>query len=128
MSYHFLIVDVSATTRALVKRVIRQAGFAGGKVYEADAGFEALELLQAHPIDLVLIDPRLPDIDGLELIGRILAEPDTRLIPVVATSARFDPRKAELLRRRGVKACLRKPFTPAAFHEVVSLILEPTHV
>jgi two-component system chemotaxis response regulator CheY len=128
MSYRFLIIDVSATTRALIKRAILQAGFGGGQVHEADAGLEAIELLQNHPVDLILIDPRLPDMDGIELIGRILAEPDTRSIPVVVTAARFDPRRAELLRRRGVKACLRKPFTPATFREVVSLILEPTHV
>ena len=128
MSYQFLIVDASAIVRALVKRTIRQSPLGGGKLYEAATGEEAMDQLRNHRVDLVLVDPRLPDMDGAELIGRILAEPDTRGIPVVVMASRPDPRKLEPLRRRGVKGHIRKPFTATAFATVVGQILEPTHV
>jgi len=130
MPYHFLIVDSSATVRALIKRSIRQSeiGGHGAKFFEAATGLEAMDAFAHHRVDLALIDPRLPDMDGVELIGRILAEPDTRGVPVVAMSARMDQRKTEALRRRGVKGFLRKPFTPEVFVGVVGQILEPTHV
>lgn len=125
MAYDFLIVDRSATMRALVKRAIRQSEFAGGKVHEADTAVDALDVLRHHHVDLVLIDPLLPDMDGMELVGRIATEPDTRGIPVVVMSARTGEEKRV---GRGVKGRLRKPFTPEAFREVVGAVLEPTHV
>ncbi|QOV89152.1 response regulator [Humisphaera borealis] len=112
----------------MLKRTIRQTLFGRGRIVEASTGQEAIEVLGHHRVDLILIDPRLTDIDGVELIGRIRSEPETRGIPVVAMLARVDARKAEQLRRAGACAQLRKPFTAAAFGEVVSQVLEPTHV
>ena len=128
MGYSYLIVDTSATVRALIKRSIRQSEMGVEKLLEAATAHEAMDVLHDHPIDLVLIDPRLPDMDGIDFIGRILAEPDTRSIPVVVMATRPDPRKMEALRRRGVKGHIRKPFSPQTFRTVVQHILEPTHV
>ena len=128
MSYRFLIIDISATVRALIKRSIRESEMGVQKFFEAASGQEAMDVLRDQTVDMVLIDPRLPDMDGLELIGRIIAEPDSRGIPVVVMATRPDPRKMELLRRRGVKGHLRKPFSPQTFRTIAQQILEPTHV
>jgi CheY-like chemotaxis protein len=128
MSYSYLIIDSSTTTRALLKRTIRQTEFGHGRIYEASSGAEAIESLEHHRVDMILIDPRLTDMEGVELIGRIRSEPETRGIPVVAMVVRTDARKAEAHRRAGVCAHLRKPFTGESFCEVVTSILEPTHV
>jgi len=55
MSYQFLVVDRSATTRALVKRAVRVTGLSSAVVYDAADGREALELLANHRVDLALI-------------------------------------------------------------------------
>lgn len=135
MSYRILIVDASATARAVAKRAIRGtpfggAGPAGGaKIREAATAAEAMDVLHHHRADLVLVDPHLPDRDGADLVGQILAEPDTRGTPVVLMSARApDPRALAALRRAGVRGHLPKPFTPAMFAAAVRDILEPTHV
>ncbi len=128
MSYRFLIVDVSATTRALLKRTIRESGLTPERFFEAATAAEVMDVLEQHAVDLILADPRLPDADGAELLARVMAEPDTRGIPVIVMSNRPDPRKVEYLRRRGVKGVLRKPVTVAAFREMAGQILEPTHV
>lgn len=128
MSYRYLLVDVSATTRALVKRAIRESGLGVDRFYEAATADEVMDVLEQHPVDLILADPRLPDADGAELLARVMAEPDTRGIPVVVMATRMDPRKAEYLRRRGVRGIIRKPVSSANFREVVGQILEPTHV
>jgi CheY-like chemotaxis protein len=128
MSYRYLIVDVSATTRALVKRAIRESGLGVDRFFEAATADEVMDVLEQQPVDLILADPRLPDADGAELLARVMAEPDTRGIPVVVMAARMDPRKAEYLRRRGVRGVIRKPVSAATFREVVGQILEPTHV
>lgn len=128
MSYSFLIIDSSTTTRALIKRTIRQTPFGRGRIVEASCGVEAMEVLEHHRVDMILIDPKLPDIDGVELIGRIRSEPETRGIPVLAMLPRPDQRRAAQLDRAGVRAQLRKPFTGEAFSLVVTEVLEPTHV
>lgn len=128
MSYSLLIVDPSTTVRAVLKRTIRQTEFGRGRLYEADCTAEAMDVLEQHRVDLVLIDPRLTDADGVEWIGRILAEPETRGVPVIVMANRLEPAKLEQLRRLGVRGWLRKPFTAASFREAVAEVLEPTHV
>lgn len=127
MAYTFLILDVSATGRALLKRTLRQGELGAGRVLEAASGYELLDMLAHHSVDLILADPKLIDMDGIELLGRILAEPDTRLIPIVALWSRPDPRKAEQLKRYGVRAQLRKPIALDLLRPIISEILEPTH-
>ena len=130
MSYRFLIVDESATTRAGIKRVIRQTdvGGLGATFVEAATGREAMEALADQRVDLALVDLRLPDMDAVDLVGRVLAEPDTRGIPVVVMALRAEQTTLDALRRRGVKGHLRKPITIEAFRAVAGQILEPTHV
>lgn len=128
MSYSILIIDSSTTTRALLKHTVRQTDFGRGRIHEAASGAEAMEVLEHHRVDLVLIDPRLDDVDGMDLVGRIAAEPETRNVPVVVMMPRPDPRKNSQLRRSGVRGQIRKPFTSEAFAELASQLLEPTHV
>lgn len=128
MAYSLLIVDSSTTTRALLKHTIRQSDFGRGRIYEAGSGCEAIDALEHHRVDMILIDPRLADVDGMELIGRIVSEPETRGIPVVVMAARSSAALTEQLRRYGVRAQIRKPFSTDLFGEVAAQVLEPTHV
>lgn len=79
-----LIVDDSEDSRYVHARYIRQAGF---DVVEAGGGLEGLAL--APRADLVLLDVRLPDVNGLEVCRRLKADPRTASIPVLQTSASF---------------------------------------
>lgn len=130
MAYDFLVVDGSATMRAVIKRAIRLSGLPVGTVYDAPDGAEALEVLTTRRVDLVVADLRLSDGDseGDDLIGRILTEPATRSVPVLIVSANPDVDRVRKLRRAGAKGYLRKPFTPAGLRDVLAGILEPTHV
>lgn len=128
MSYHFLVVDRSATTRALVKRAVRATGLSAPLVYDAADAREALDLLAVHRVDLALIDPALPGGDGEAVIGQVITEPATRGTRVIVITAEPDMRQIERLRRAGAKGWLRKPFSPDALRELATRILEPTHV
>jgi len=128
MSYSILIIDSSTTNRALVKHTVRATDFGRGRIHEATSGAEAMEVLTHHRVDLVLIDPRLENLDGLELIGRIASEPETRGIPVILMSGRGAAALTTDMRRQGVRAVLRKPFSAESFAVVAGQVLEPTHV
>jgi len=69
-----LIVDDSRTMRMIVKRTLRQAGYGGHKVDEAENGAVALEMILADPPDMVLCDWNMPVMSGIELLEVLQAE------------------------------------------------------
>jgi DNA-binding NarL/FixJ family response regulator len=68
-----LLVDDHTMVREGLKRVLDSAG-SGWTLTEAVTGFEALDILRAHEIDLALVDLSMPGMNGLELVRRIKAE------------------------------------------------------
>jgi two-component system chemotaxis response regulator CheY len=63
-----LIVDDSATMRAIIRRTVRMAGVELGALHEAANGREALAVLEAHPIDTMFTDLNMPVMSGTELL------------------------------------------------------------
>ena len=80
-----LVVDDNAPTRYSTARILRAEGFT---VLEAGTGQDALRLA-AEPLDLVVLDVNLPDIDGFEVCRRLRAAPLTARTPVIHLSATF---------------------------------------
>jgi signal transduction histidine kinase len=114
-----LVLNVNDTPAALyfTSKVLRNAGF---DVLQAQSGEEALALARDHEPELVLLDIRLPDIDGLEVARRLRSEPTTQSIPIVHTSATFvtSERKVAGL-EAGADAYLTQPFEAI---ELVALV------
>lgn len=131
MTYKILIVDDSATTRAIIKRTIQMAKIPIDQTYEAANGKLALALLAEHSVDLIVADLHMPEMDGVEMSRQILANPLTRSTPVIIVTADPNPQRIAELRQQGVRAILRKPFTPEAvrkvIEEVIGASLCPTH-
>lgn len=125
MEYTILIVDDSATTRAIIKRTIKVAGLPV-KPLEASNGMDALRLLAAEHVDLVLADLHMPEMDGIEMARRVLATENTKSIPIVVVSAEPSAEKLEQLKVEGVRGYLRKPFTPESLRNVVCEMLNLT--
>src|SRR5262245_40217295 len=87
MSYKILIVDDSAMTRALVRRILRMAEIPCDQLYEASDGQAALDILVDTPVDLVLADLNMPVMDGFEMIRCMRADSVLRDIPIIVLSA-----------------------------------------
>ncbi len=79
---HLLVVDDEPNIRELLSVSLRFSGFAVGTAAD---GREALAEAEAHVPDLVVLDVMLPDMDGLELAGRLR---ETRYVPVLFLTAR----------------------------------------
>src|SRR5438874_3473608 len=105
-----LNVDDNAGSRYAKSRTLQHAGFT---VCEAASGEEALCLVEAEQPDLVLLDVKLPDINGFEVCRRIKDNPATATVTVVQMSASFVEGQD---RRRGVEegadAYLTEPVRP----------------
>jgi signal transduction histidine kinase len=80
-----LVVDDNEANRYAISRSLERVGF---RVRQASAGLEALRLLEERPA-LVVLDVRLPDLDGFEVCRRIKADPATASLPVLQISAQF---------------------------------------
>ena len=111
-----LIVDDDARNLKLARDVLLAAGF---RTLVAGNGTEALALAAEHRPDVILMDLRLPDMDGTEA-ARILADgARTAAIPVVALSAVAFEGDTTWLTRAGFVGFLEKPIDVESFpHQV----------
>ena len=106
-----LVVDDNATNRELLAELLTAWGI---RHTSAESGFRALELLQAasateQPFDLVLLDQRMPGMDGLGLTQAIRTDPAIARLSVVLLSSMADNLDGEAMRGLGIQAFLTKP-------------------
>ncbi len=122
MSYTFLIVDDSATTRAIIKRTLAISGVPIKQVLEAPDGAAALTIVQSMPIDLGFFDINMPNMTGIELTAKLRADADPRVkaTPVVIVSSESTASRIEQLRAQGIQGYIKKPFTPEQIRDVVT--------
>lgn len=107
MQGNILIVDDDTGIRDGSSIVLKRQGF---EVYEASTGEEASSLLQEYDFDLILLDLKLPDINGLDFLKQI-RETD-QLVSVVIITAFGTVQNAVEAMRLGANDFLSKPFEP----------------
>ena len=117
-----LIVDDNDTNRKLAGDVLRAAGL---RTIEAASGGEGLALAAQQRPQVILLDLRLPDVDGIEVAGRLRDGPETAGIPVVAVTAlRAGHGHASLL-AAGFAGYLEKPIDVTRFPQQVRSYCRP---
>jgi two-component system, cell cycle response regulator DivK len=107
-----LIVDDNRQNAKLARDVLELAGM---RTLSAATAADCLALARAHQPDLVLMDLRLPDLDGSEAAKRLAADKRTAQIPVVALSALPIEEAAPWFREAGFAAYIEKPIDVSAF-------------
>jgi CheY-like chemotaxis protein len=91
----------------------------------AENGRSALELLagSGEPFDAVLLDLRMPDMDGVEFLRAFRRQPLHGRTPVIVTTAETDDSELiEQARSLGVAAIVKKPWSPQALRAVVQQV------
>ncbi len=91
----------------------------GYRTVETRSGIEAMDLARAHQPDLILMDIQLPEVSGLEVTKWLKADPELKVIPVVAVTAFAMKGDEERIRAGGCEAYLSKPISVAKFLETV---------
>lgn len=102
-----LITDNNAINRRYIATLCRELGM---EVTEASDGFEALEQLHRKGADVVLLDARMPGMDGLECTRIIRADDPGRRMRVIAISANLEPAERAAFIQAGADGILIKPF------------------
>jgi two-component system chemotaxis response regulator CheY len=123
MAFNILLVDDSATVRAVINKALNLAGVDINELFQAGNGQEALEVLESQWVDLVFCDISMPVMDGEELVDNMNLNGMIESIPVViVSSAGSEPRVARL-KEKGVRDYIQKPFTPEHIREVVDQVM-----
>jgi two-component system, chemotaxis family, chemotaxis protein CheY len=123
MAYNILVVDDSETVRAVVCKAIEMAGVPVKTLLTATNGQEALEILGREWVDLVFADINMPVMGGLEMIRLMQADVDMKDISVIVLSTEGSATRINILLESGVKAFLRKPFTPESLKTTIESVM-----
>ena len=123
MALDILIVDDSAAIRKILQRVLGQADIPVGSVFEAGDGAAALEIMKSQKVGLVLSDINMPNMDGLELLGRIRATEEWRKVPVIMITTEGAAAKVQEAVALGASGYVRKPFTAEQIKEKLTGLL-----
>lgn len=111
MPLNVLIVDDSAAIRKILQRILRQSEIPLGTLLEAGDGSQALDVLKSNPVDLVLSDINMPNMDGLQLLAQIKSSgqwPNLRVVMITTEGNQTRVMEAVGL---GAAGYVRKPFT-----------------
>lgn len=107
---HILIVDDNATNRVVAQALCEMFGCSSEL---AEDGLEALEIVQQRDFDLVLMDIKMPRMDGVQATQAIRALPGKLgRLPIVALTANADPDDAKHYLSIGMAAVVEKPIKP----------------
>ena len=111
-----LVVEDNEKNMKLFRDVLLATGYG---LLEAPTGERAIELALEHEPDLVLMDVQLPDIDGVEALGRLRGNERTASIPVVALTAQAMQGDRERFLDAGFDDYISKPVNVAEFVKTV---------
>jgi class 3 adenylate cyclase len=108
-----LVVDDSRTLRKVLARELQKMGIE--QILEAEDGLAALEMLDKHTVDLMLLDMEMPELDGLGVLERIKDTDHLRHVPVIVISSAEELDKTVRCIEIGAEDYLPKTFNPVLF-------------
>jgi two-component system chemotaxis response regulator CheY len=121
MAKTIMIVDDSSTMLMSLRNSLEIAGF---KVLEANDGTVALKNLQggAKP-DLIITDINMPNMGGIEFIGKARALPGLRFIPILALTTESQQGKRDQAKKLGATGWLLKPVSGTDLNKIIKQVL-----
>lgn len=124
-SVRVLVVDDQKDNRTLIRHTLEPAGF---EIKEASTGEEAIEMFERWSPDVVLMDLRMPAMNGYEAAHRIRSTPKGRDVPIIAVTASvFEDKRNDVI-SAGMDEYLRKPFRPDELFAVLKKVLDLEYI
>ena len=117
-----LVVDDSRTMRLALIRSLNAIGFKN--ITEASDGRQAINLLQDKPFDLMLLDMEMPEMNGMEVLTAVKADPILSTLPVIVISGAEQTEMAVQCIEAGAEDYLTKPPNPTLLRARVTTSLE----
>ncbi len=115
-----LHIEDNLDNRVLVRRLLLSEGY---NVIEAENAFKALQVINSHCPDLILMDINMPDMDGYTLTAKLKKMPDVRRVPIVAITANVMKGDREKTMDAGCDGYIEKPIDIDRFSEQIAHFL-----
>ena len=109
-AFSVLVVDDSRTLRKILIRELNSLGF--HNILEAADGLEAIAVVKSKPVDLMLLDMEMPELDGLGVLGQLKADDTYKALPIIVISGADQFEKTIKCIEMGAEDYLPKPFDP----------------
>ncbi|MDR2337918.1 MAG: response regulator [Deltaproteobacteria bacterium] len=120
-SKKILIVDDDESMRHLTETILSANNFS---IIQAADGWQALEMLKTHKLDLIITDLMMPQLNGYELIEKIRADPETKNIPIILVTSKSDPDDISCgYHEHKVEYYITKPFSNQQLMAGIRLVL-----
>ena len=120
MAKKIMTVDDSATIRQMLSFTLTDAGF---DVIEAVDGVDACKKLKDSPVNMVITDLNMPQMDGIELIREVRKDPANRFVPIIMLTTESQESKKQEGKAAGASGWIVKPFSPEQLLAVVKMVL-----
>lgn len=118
---HVLVVDDSEDIRLALRSILEDADY---EIKELSDGTEVLGVIQADPPDLILLDVAMPVKDGFETLREIVANRQTRDIPVIMVTAKGRTEDLSRARALGARDYISKPWEDGEVELRVGWVLQ----
>jgi two-component system, chemotaxis family, chemotaxis protein CheY len=116
-----VVADDSKAMRMIVVRTLRQAGFGGHEVLEAENGRQGLELVGQHAPELILSDWNMPEMSGIQFLTTLRSRGVTTPFCFVTSEGSEEMR--EQAAAAGALGLIAKPFTADAFLDLLAPVV-----
>jgi len=120
MDKSLMIVDDSATMRKIIMRTVRMSGINFSRTEEAGNGKEALDKLNNGPVDIMLCDINMPEMNGIELVKKVRELNNCAGTKIIMVSTESAQETINDIMTSGANGYITKPFTPEKFQEKLS--------
>lgn len=121
MGERILIVDDDPLLCNLLRMALSRAGYQTAEMYSGDT---ALEYLERQPVDLLLLDVMMADVNGFDVLRKLKTSPELSTIPVILLTARVDAISQKTGMDIGAVEYLTKPITPDLLIERIRAVLD----
>lgn len=122
-SSRVLLVDDEDQLRRVMRDLLEREGYT---VFEASDGAEALEQVDVHAPDILVLDLNLPGLDGYGVIAQLRSRPTTENLPIIVLTARGDEENEVRVFELGADDFLSKPFRARALSARIQAVLART--
>ncbi|MDA3866597.1 MAG: response regulator [Salinivirgaceae bacterium] len=121
MKKKVIVVDDFENTRWIVQQILQKEPELD--VLGAENGVEALKFFNGEPVDLLITDLNMPQMDGIELVAKVRAMDKYRFIPIIMLTTERNPEKKQKALDIKVTTWIQKPFEQGQFRKIVRKVL-----
>jgi two-component system chemotaxis response regulator CheY len=116
-----LVVDDQNSVRQMTRMTLEQIGIR--HIHEAENGRQAMETVSLQPIDLIISDFNMPEMDGMALLRAVRGHPAVRKVPFILLTGRGDRELVVKAAQAGVNNYLVKPFTAEIMRQKIEQVV-----